>query len=67
MWVLDMFSEDRLYMVITFRRGLNIQRWFSCDCWPCFGHRRKLNKYSNQNGEGSNLEVVKEDKELLMS
>lgn len=27
MWVLDVFSEDKLYMVTNLRRVLSVQRW----------------------------------------
>ncbi|KAL5699889.1 cellulose synthase (UDP-forming) [Ranunculus cassubicifolius] len=51
-------------------KGPKRPKMVSCDCCPCFGSsRRKLsNKHAKmEEGHGSNLEALDEDKELLMS
>ncbi|KAJ4957560.1 hypothetical protein NE237_024671 [Protea cynaroides] len=55
-------------------KGPKRPKMVSCGCCPCFGRRKKLPKYSKQgtsaagvNGDGSNLQGIDEDKELLMS
>lgn len=50
-------------------KGPKRPKMVSCDCCPCFGRRRKLEKYSKDgvNGDGANIQGFNDDKELLMS
>ncbi|KAF8033734.1 hypothetical protein BT93_C0101 [Corymbia citriodora subsp. variegata] len=50
-------------------KGRKRPKMGSCDCCPCFGHRKKIPKYSKHgaNGEAANLQGTDDDKELLKS
>ncbi|XP_075490600.1 cellulose synthase A catalytic subunit 7 [UDP-forming] isoform X2 [Primulina tabacum] len=49
-------------------KGPKRPKMVSCDCCPCFGRRKKLPKYSNNdlNG-GANIQGFDEDQDILMS
>lgn len=45
-------------------KGPKRPKMVSCDCCPCFGRRKKLQKYAKHGDNGAGLE---DDKEMLMS